>query len=94
MTGYVKIKVQPGASKDEVCGMHGDAIKIRLRARAVDGKANAALVEFLAAHLDLPRSHVAIKSGASSRIKTVAVLEIASSALAARLGAASGSGMA
>ena len=85
MTGYAKIKVQPGASKDEVCGMHGDAIKIRLRARAVDGKANAALVEFLAEQLALHRSQVAIKSGASSRIKTIAVSGVDSAALAARL---------
>ena len=85
MTGYAKIKVQPGASKDEVCGMHGDAIKLRLRARAVDGKANASLVEFLASCLNVPRSHVTIKSGASSRIKTIAVSEIDSTALAAHL---------
>ena len=85
MTGYVKIKVQPGASQDEVCGMHGDAIKIRLRARAVDGKANAALVEFLASRLGISRSRLTIKSGASSRIKTIAVSEIDSPALAARL---------
>jgi len=85
MTGYVKIKVQPGASQDEVCGMHGDAIKIRLRARAVDGKANAALVEFLASRLGISRSRLTIKSGASSRIKTIAVSEIDTPALAARL---------
>ena len=85
MTGYVKIKVQPGASQDEVCGMHGDAIKIRLRARAVDGKANAALVEFHASRLGISRSRLTIKSGASSRIKTIAVSEIDTPALAARL---------
>ena len=65
--------------------MHGDAIKIRLRARAVDGKANAALIEFLASHLGLSRSQVGIKSGASSRIKTIAVEGIDSPALAVRL---------
>lgn len=86
MTGHVKIKVQPGASRDEVSGMHGDAIKIRLRARAVDGKANAALVEFLAGRLGVPRSRVEIKSGASSRIKTIAVDGIDRDAIAALLG--------
>jgi hypothetical protein len=85
MTGYVKIKAQPGAAQDGLCGIHGDAIKVRLRARAIDGKANAALVEFLAGHLGVARSRVAIKSGASSRIKTVAVEGIDSAVLAERL---------
>ncbi len=86
MTGYFKIKAQPGAAQDEICGMHGDAIKVRLRARAVDGKANSALIAFLAAHLGVARSQVAIKSGASSRIKTIAVEGIDSKELATRLG--------
>ena len=85
MTGHAKIKVQPGASRDEVCGTHGDAIKIRLRARAVDGRANAALIEFLAGRLGVPRSKVQIKSGASSRIKTVSVSDLDSAGVSARL---------
>jgi len=85
MTGTIRIKVQPGASQDEVCGPHGDATKIRLRARAVDGKANAALVEFVASQLGVPRSSVRIRSGAGSRTKTLEVDNIESRDLAARL---------
>ena len=44
------LHVQPGASRTEFAGKHGERIKVRVQGRAVDGKANEALVEFLAAH--------------------------------------------
>ncbi len=63
--------IQPRASRDAFAGMHGDAVKIALRAPPVDGKANAALREFLAEALDLPKSSVELVSGHTGRRKTV-----------------------
>ena len=67
------LHVQPGASRTEFAGRHGDRIKIRLTARAVDGKANDALIEFLAAHYRVPRRSIRIVSGLKSRQKRVLI---------------------
>jgi uncharacterized protein (TIGR00251 family) len=47
------VHVQPGAKRSEMAGLHGDALKIRLAAPAVDGRANAALLAFVAQRLGL-----------------------------------------
>jgi len=65
--------VQPGASRSEFAGKHGDRIKVRLAARAVDGKANEALIEFLAAHYNVRKSSVRITAGLRSRQKRVVI---------------------
>ena len=65
--------MQPGASRSEFAGRHGERIKVRLAARAVDGKANAALVEFLAQHYRVPKRNVRIESGLKSREKRVVI---------------------
>jgi uncharacterized protein len=65
--------VQPGAARTEVAGLYGGRLKLRLAARAVDGKANAALIEFLAARLGAARRDVTIEAGQSARTKRVAV---------------------
>lgn len=65
--------VQPGAKRTEVAGLHGERLRIRLAARAVDGAANAALVEFLAGCLGAARRDVVIESGERSRQKRVSV---------------------
>lgn len=68
------LHIQPGAKKTEVAGLHGDALKIRLaRPHPVDGKANAALLSFVAERLGIAKSSVSLKSGQTSRRK---VLEI------------------
>jgi len=69
----LELHVQPGAARSEFAGMHGARVKIRLAARAVDGKANAALVEFLAAHYGVPKRSVRIASGLKSRDKRVVI---------------------
>jgi uncharacterized protein (TIGR00251 family) len=65
------IRVQPGARRSEVVGPHGDALRIRVAAPAVDGKANAELVRFLAEHLGVPARAVEITRGHTSRTKVV-----------------------
>ena len=67
------LHVQPGAARTEFAGTHGERTKLRLQARAVDGKANEALVEFLAAHYRVPRRSVRIESGLKSRRKRVVI---------------------
>lgn len=67
------LHIQPGAKKTEIAGVHGDALKIRLAAPPVDGKANAALIAFVADRLGLAKSAVSVKSGQSSRRKVLEV---------------------
>lgn len=67
------VRVQPRASRSEVCGVHGEALRVRLAAPPVDGAANDALVALLADELDVARRAIRIVSGESSRSKTVQV---------------------
>lgn len=65
------LHIQPGAKKTEFAGLHGDALKIRLAAPPVDGKANEALIKFVAETLGLAKSAVSLKSGQTSRRKVL-----------------------
>ena len=67
------LHLQPGAKKSEFVGEHGGRIKLRLAAPAVDGKANEALVEFLAGYFGVPKRNVRIASGLKSRQKRVII---------------------
>ena len=67
------VRVQPRASRDEVSGVIEGALKIRLRAPAVENRANEALCEFLAGLLKRPKSAVRILSGDRSRTKRIIV---------------------
>ena len=67
------VRVVPGASKNEAAGIQDDALKVRLTAPAVEGKANRACIEFLAGLLRVRRSALSIASGEKSRRKTVTV---------------------
>jgi uncharacterized protein (TIGR00251 family) len=83
----VGVHVQPRASRSEVVGMHGTALKVRLHAPPIDGAANEALVLLLAERLGVPRRAVRIVAGATARAKTVEIdgtTEAAVRALAAR----------
>jgi hypothetical protein len=70
----LQLHVQPGARRTEAAGVHGGRLKVRLAARAVDGAANDALVQFLAGEFGVPRRQVLIEAGARARHKRVAVL--------------------
>lgn len=65
------LHVQPGAKKTEIAGQHGEALKVRLAAPPVDGKANDCLIAFLAERLGIARSRLELVSGQSSRAKRV-----------------------
>ncbi len=67
------VRVQPRASRSEIAGIHGDALKVRLSAAPVDGAANVALVELLADALGVSRHAVRIVASATSRGKVVEV---------------------
>ena len=67
------LHVQPGARKSGIAGPHGDALKIRIAAPAVDNKANAALIAFLSEALAVPKSAIALRRGTTSRRKVVEI---------------------
>ena len=71
----IAVHAQPGAKKSAVAGLHGTALKIRVAAPPVEGKANEALVAFVAASLGLPKRAVSIVKGESSREKLVLVAD-------------------
>jgi hypothetical protein len=69
----IAIKVVPGAPRDEIAGELGGAIRVKLRAPPVDGRANAALVRFLAERLGLHASALRLAAGETGRRKIVAI---------------------
>ncbi|MFT4173071.1 MAG: DUF167 family protein [Rhodocyclaceae bacterium] len=77
------LHVQPGAKRTEWAGLHGEAIKLRLAAPPVDGKANAALLAFMADYFGVAKSAVSLLSGETSRHKIVRVTGAGETAVAA-----------
>jgi len=67
------LHIQPRASKNEICGVQGNALKIRLTSPPVEGAANKLCREFLADLFDVPKSAVEIISGETSRHKRVRI---------------------
>jgi len=67
------VRVQPRASKNEVVGLHGSSLKVRLTAPPVDGLANDALIDFLSHALNASRRNVCIVSGHASQTKVVEI---------------------
>lgn len=70
---YLKIYVQPGASKSSVSGEHDGYLKIRISSPPVEGKANEALVEFLSETLNVRKSRIEILEGLKSRKKLLRI---------------------
>ncbi|UXY14712.1 DUF167 domain-containing protein [Chitiniphilus purpureus] len=69
----LQLHIQPGAKRSGVAGRHGDALKLRLAAAPVQGKANEALLAFVATAFDVPLRQVSLRSGATSRRKVICV---------------------
>ncbi|QLL05315.1 DUF167 domain-containing protein [Mycobacterium vicinigordonae] len=75
MTDTVVVKVKPGSRKGPLVEVDSEGkLTIYVRERAIDGKANDAVLKVLAAHLELPRSRIELVSGTTSRIKRFRVI--------------------
>lgn len=85
---YLKVRVSPGARKDEITGWHDDAVRVRVRAAPERGKANEAVCRLIAERLGLPPSAVSVKTGAASRQKLLAIEGLGDAEVRRRLGAA------
>jgi uncharacterized protein YggU (UPF0235/DUF167 family) len=81
----LSVRVTPGAKKTAVEQTADGSWKIRLRARAVEGAANAALVEQLAEWLDIPKSRIRLLRGQSARQKVLAIDSLDEAEVTARL---------
>jgi len=82
----IRLRIVPRASSNAVVGVHGDAVKIRLQAPPVDGKANKDLLRYLSKRLGVARSSLSLVSGERSREKEVLVRGSDEQAVRARLG--------
>jgi len=78
------VHVQPNARSSSIAGLHGDALKIRIAAPAVENKANAAMVDFLGGVLGIRTANMHIRRGNKGRRKTIDISD-ADEALAARI---------
>ena len=67
------VRVHPGAKRDAITGTHDGALKISLTTPPTDGRANEALIAFLARHLKLHRASITLLTGATSRSKTLRI---------------------
>ena len=70
---HFNVHVQPRASRNEICGIQGDELKLRLTSPPVEDAANKSCIEFLARLLGVAKSRVSITAGAKSRHKTIRV---------------------
>jgi len=82
----LSVHVQPAAKRSEIVGLHGDALKVRLAAPAIDGRANAALIEFFAQRLGLGKALIGRKGGHQSRRKRLTLSGVSASSLRRLLG--------
>jgi len=80
------VKVQPRAKRDGITGELEDALKLSLRAPALEGRANQACIEFFANLLEVPRSSVTIASGQTSRRKVIRIAGLSADEVRKRLG--------
>jgi uncharacterized protein (TIGR00251 family) len=81
----LRLRIVPNAKRSEVVGPHGDAIKLKIAAPALEGKANDELVEFLADKLGVARRSITLVSGEKSRDKVVAIEGLEEGAVRGRL---------
>ena len=80
------IHAHPGAKKSAIVGVHGDALKIKVHAPPVEGKANVELLRFLAGELRCKKNQIIITAGAMSREKTILVTGLTRPYIVERLG--------
>ena len=81
----IRIRVLPRASRNQIVGMEGGVLKVKLTAPPVEGKANQALRSFLSKRLGLAKTRVEIVSGEKSKLKSVSILGLSAEEIEARL---------
>ena len=81
----LRVHIVPNAKIDQMAGEHAGAIKIRLRAPAIEGKANAALIELLADRLRIPAREIILARGQKSREKLIRIDNLTEGEIRARL---------
>ena len=81
----LRIKVHARARRDKLVGIQGGLLRVKVTAPPVEGKANQAVIELLAAHLRVPKSSIRIVSGEHAPLKLVEVAGLDSATVAARL---------
>ena len=81
----LSVQVTPNARKSEITGVQEGMLRIKLQAQPIEGKANEALVRYLAERLQVPRKAVNLTHGAASRQKTLAIDGLAPEAIKALL---------
>ncbi len=69
----LRVRIQPRAAQDEIAGLYGDRLKVRVTAPPTDGKANEHLRAFLAKQFGVPKTRVTLLSGAGSRDKRLRI---------------------
>lgn len=69
------VHTQPNARNTEIVGLHDGRLKVRVAAPALDGRANALLIDFLRRRLDLPAQRIALTQGQRSRGKTISIAQ-------------------
>jgi uncharacterized protein (TIGR00251 family) len=67
----LEVRIQPNSAKNQIVGLHGDRLKIKIQSPPVDGKANECLIEFLCEILDTAKSRVHLLRGETSREKSI-----------------------
>ncbi len=86
----LRVYVQPRASKNRFIGLYDDAIKLAITAPPVDGKANAAVIRFLASFLNVKKKDLEIKHGLQSRKKSVLITGVSVNKIRTQIGRYSG----
>lgn len=81
----LSVRVQPRARRDEIPGWQGDALRVRVTAPPIDGRANDAVIILLAEAFGVPRSSIELVSGATGRTKLFRVAALSLDDLHARL---------
>ena len=81
------VRVHPGARRNAIDGVHDGALKVSLTTPPTDGRANQALIAFLAGELRIPRARVTLLTGATSRSKSLRIAGLSAAQLRAALAA-------
>jgi uncharacterized protein (TIGR00251 family) len=85
-SSMIRVKLVPRSSRNMIAGKEGETYRIKVTAPPVDGKANQALIEFIAGLLAVPKGDIEIISGATSRLKTLQIRGVSLKEMHERLG--------